>query len=86
MRTLYFLAAGLILAAIVTWAIKPANHRKASILFVIAWAGVTAWNWATGMSHGYSFMEELPIQMVIFAVPVLGLWLLSRLRSRGSRL
>ena len=35
------------------------------------------WNLRTGMSHGYSLQEELPIQLLIFAVPVAVGWLLA---------
>jgi hypothetical protein len=35
------------------------------------------WNLRTGMSHGYSLQEELPIQSVIFVIPVIGAWLLA---------
>ncbi len=77
MRTLLFIVSGLVLMAFAMWLTKPAKRTTTATWLTAAWLLVTIWNLATGMSHGYSFKEELPIQSAIFAIPVLGAWLLA---------
>ena len=70
MRTLIFTAVGLLVAAAVTW-LAPLQWRvRAAAVFTLAWLLVVAWNLRTGLSHGYSLQEELPIQAAIFLIPV----------------
>lgn len=81
MRTLILILVGLALAGLAMWLSKPDRRVGTAWLFTGAWLLATAWNLYTGMSHGYSLQEELPIQAAIFAVPVIGAWLLARRRG-----
>ena len=85
MRTLILILAGLLLMAFAMWLSKPVKRNTTAWLFTAIWLVVTIWNLITGMSHGYSFKEELPIQCMIFAIPVLGAWLLAW-KSRPRRI
>ena len=51
---------------------SPAAHY-----FIPVWFVAAVVNLVIGMRHGYSFMEELPIFAMIFAVPALVALLLS---------
>ena len=82
MRTLTFIVVGLLLVAFAMWLAKPEKRRGVAVVFTLGWLLAVAWNLRTGMSHGYTFPEELPIQVVIFAIPVVGAWLLARKRRR----
>ena len=75
MRTLIIIVAGLLLMALAMWLAKPAKRTLVAWLFTATWLLVTLWNLFTGMSHGYSFQEELPIQLLIFSIPVIGVWM-----------
>lgn len=77
MRTLIFIVTGLVFMALAMWLTKPAKRTTTAWIFTAVWLLATLWNLRTGMSHGYSLQEELPIQSVIFAIPVLGAWLLA---------
>jgi hypothetical protein len=76
MRTVMFLVVGLLLVAALLMLGKlfstnyPEAPRIATIVFVLLWlviAGVNLW---VGVSKaGYSFGEEAPIFLLIFAVP-----------------
>lgn len=81
MRTIVLILIGLALAALAAWLAKPARRVVAAWLFTGTWLLVTLWNLRTGMSHGYSLQEELPIQAAIFAVPVIAAWVLARRRG-----
>jgi hypothetical protein len=81
MRTIALILIGLALAGLAMWLSKPARRVGAAWLFTGAWLLVTAWNLYTGMSHGYSLQEELPIQAMIFALPVIVAWMLVRRRG-----
>ena len=72
MRTLIIIVAGLLLMALAMWLAKPAKRTRVAGFFTAAWLMVTLWNLFTGMSHGYSLQEELPIQLLIFSIPVIG--------------
>ncbi|MCL6711099.1 hypothetical protein [Pseudoxanthomonas sp. z9] len=81
MRTLILIVLGLVLAALAMH-FSPAGKRGLwAGGFALAWLGVVGWNLRTGLSHGYSLGEELPIQLLIYAVPVataLAWWLRTR--------
>lgn len=77
MRTLILIVAGLLLMAFAMWLTKPAKRIATAWLFTAVWLLVTLWNLFTGMSHGYSLQEELPIQLAIFSIPMVGAWLLA---------
>ena len=83
MRTGLLIVAGLLLAWLATWLGAPSRKLLAAGLFALAWLGAVAWNLRTGLSHGYSLREELPIQSLIYLLPVaLALWL--ALRATGK--
>lgn len=76
MRTLIFIVVGLLSAGVLVGAVRPTWRVRMLVVFAVAWAAVVTWNLQTGMSHGYSLREELPIQLLIFVVPVaLARWL-----------
>ncbi len=81
MRTLIFIVTGLILAALLL-RLAPAPHRTlAAGGFTLVWLGISAWNLNTGLSHGYTLAQELPIHVALFGIPVAlawGLWWRSR--------
>ena len=77
MRTLLFIVVGLVIVGIAVWSAGIAKRRLAAALFTVGWLAAVIWNLRTGMSHGYSLQEELPIQLLIFAVPVTVGWLLA---------
>jgi hypothetical protein len=76
MRTLLFLVGGFVLLAVFAGGAKVlANHgggslRLAVIAFCVVWFVIAAGNlWIGVSSAGYSFIEELPIFLLIFGVP-----------------
>lgn len=81
MRTVIFIVVGLVLAAVLL-RLTPATHRILTAgLFTVTWLVVSAWNLRTGLAHGYSLAEELPIHLALFGIPVAlawGLWWWSR--------
>jgi hypothetical protein len=81
MRTIVLILIGLALAGLAMWLSKPARRIGTAWLFTGAWLLVTSWNLYTGMSHGYSLQEELPIQSAVFAVPVIAVWAMARRRG-----
>ncbi len=70
MRTVVLIVIGSALAWLAIWLGAPARRKLAAGLFAAAWLGVVGWNLRTGLSHGYSLGEELPIQALIYLVPV----------------
>jgi hypothetical protein len=83
MRTVILIVAGLLLVALIFWRIPRQHHRLGVILFTFGWLMTTALNLRTGLSHGYTLTEELPIHAVLFGVPVLAAWLWLR-RTRAA--
>ncbi|CAN4279179.1 hypothetical protein LJR125_002060 [Pseudoxanthomonas sp. LjRoot125] len=83
MRTLIFIVVGLVVVGIAMWSAGAARRRLVAALFTVGWLAAVLWNLRTGMSHGYSLQEELPIQLLIFAIPVAaGWWLAYKARVR----
>jgi hypothetical protein len=74
MRTLIFIVVGLLLVGIAMWLARPGKRRAVAAVFSVGWLAAVLWNLRTGMSHGYSLQEELPIQAVIYLVPVVVAW------------
>lgn len=65
------------------WGASVAGMALAAKVFVPAWLLVAAVNMGVGVVHaGYSMREELPILLIVFAVPAvvagMTVWLLSR--------
>ncbi|SDR11184.1 hypothetical protein SAMN05428982_3151 [Pseudoxanthomonas sp. CF385] len=83
MRTLIFILVGLAIAGIAMGVVGAARRRIAAAIFTVGWAAAVLWNLRTGMSHGYSLQEELPIQLLIFVVPVAAAWWLALKSRRG---
>lgn len=76
MRTIVLIVAGLLLVFVCLHFAPPARRRSVAILFGLVWLLVVAWNLRTGLSHGYTLEEELPIQAAIFLVPAaIACWL-----------
>ena len=78
MRTLIIIVAGLLLMALAMWLAKPAKRTLVAWLFIAGWLLVTLWNLFTGLSHGSSLKEELPIHLLLFGVPAFAAWWFSR--------
>ena len=45
------------------------SAAKAALWFLPVWVAAAGWNLAIGVRHGYTVGEELPIALVVFAVP-----------------
>ena len=74
MRTVILVVAGQVLAGLLL-RLVPATHRTlAASTFTVVWLGVAALNLRTGLSHGYTLAEELPIHLVLFGVPTVAAW------------
>ena len=71
MRTAIIIAAGLLIAALFLFAGRFFGRgRESMLIFIALWFIAAAVNMWVGVSKaGYSFMEELPIFLAIFAVP-----------------
>jgi hypothetical protein len=74
MRTAIILAIGLLALAVCSglgWMTGGAARLKAAaVLFIVLWFVATAANMYVGVARaGYSFMEELPIFLLLFGVP-----------------
>ena len=75
MRTAIIIGAGLIIGALFLFAGRllgrgPETIALGAKLFIALWFIAAAANlWMGVAKAGYSFMEELPIFLVIFAVP-----------------
>lgn len=81
MRTVIFIVAGLLLAAGALRLVPAAHRTIAAVLFTVAWLAVSAWNLRTGLAHGYSLAEELPLHLALFGIPAAlawGMWWWSR--------
>lgn len=74
MRTLIFIVAGLVLAVALLRLAPPAYRLWAAGAFTLVWLGVSAWNLRTGLSHGYTLAQELPIHAVLFGLPAVVAW------------
>lgn len=74
MRTVILIVVGLVLAAaLLRWSPVPYRTWVAGI-FSVAWLGLSAWNLRTGLSHGYTLAQELPIHAALFGIPFAVAW------------
>ena len=76
MRTAIILGIGLALLAVclgIGWMSGGATRMKsATLVFIAIWFVATAVNMYVGVARaGYSFMEELPIFLLLFGVPAI---------------
>ena len=76
MRTALFLTVGFLLlaAALILGRLFAANYpgaaTVATVVFVVLWLVIAAFNMWTGVAKaGYSFAEELPVFALLFLVP-----------------
>ncbi len=83
MRTVLFLAAGLLLMAGALILGKlfsgylPNAARGAAVGFVVLWLALAGLNMGIGVAKaGYSVAEELPIFLLIFGLPAVAAWLI----------
>ena len=65
------------------WGASAVGMVAAAKIFVPAWLLIAAVNMWVGVNHaGYSVRDELPILLIVFAVPAvvagIAVWLLSR--------
>lgn len=89
-RTTVIIIAGLVLLLgflIVGYLVKTVGLRRAMEDFVLVWFAVAAFNLTVGvLEAGYSFGEELPIFLLIFAVPAVPAIAVRLYAARSSRL
>ena len=77
MRTLLFIVGGIVLWAVITGVARmfgnqPGSSWMPTIIFAVIWFGIAGWNMWVGVTQaGYTFMEELPIFLVLYLVPVI---------------
>jgi hypothetical protein len=83
MRTLIIVLAGLAVAALGLRLTPPGLRMLVGALFTVAWLAATLLNLRTGLSHGYTLAQELPIHALIFSVPVAAYWLYVWLNRHG---
>lgn len=84
MRTVIIIIAGFVLLGIFAGVARMRHWRPATTTtaFVAVWLVIAAVNMWTGVAQaGYSFMEELPIFLVILLIPAAAAVLLQRKRS-----
>ncbi|MCL7945451.1 hypothetical protein [Marinobacter sp. ATCH36] len=76
MRTLLFIFGGIILWAVITGLAKFFSNQASrgwmpTVIFAAIWLLVTGWNVWVGMTQaGYTFMEELPIFLLTYSLPL----------------
>lgn len=82
MRTLVIILMGLAIVAAAMWLAKPPRRPQVAWVFAGVWLLATLLNLRTGLLHGYTLREELPIHLLLFGVPVLAGWWLARKARR----
>lgn len=75
MRTLIIIIIGLVVVALILRFTLPAKRVVLGGMFTAGWLIATLLNLRTGLSHGYTLTEELPIHLVLFTIPVAVYWL-----------
>lgn len=75
MRTLIIISIGVVLAGLSLWFTPVARRLWIGILFSVVWLIAVLLNLRTGLSHGYTLAEELPIHLALFTIPVGVYWL-----------
>ena len=73
MRTLLFIVGGLFVLGLLIFTTPRADHpaiARTCLIFLVGWFLVAVGNMIYGVSSaGYGLAEELPIALLIFAVP-----------------
>lgn len=76
MRTIVFILGGIILWAVITGLAKLFNDQASkgwmpTVVFAALWAMITGWNvWIGVTQAGYTFLEELPILLLTYLLPL----------------
>ncbi|ARB46121.1 hypothetical protein [Alloalcanivorax xenomutans] len=75
MRTLIFIAAGLLLLGMLQLFSRPHWRGRAALGFIVVWLLVSAVNLSQGLRAGYTLGEELLVHLFLFGIPALAaLW------------
>lgn len=74
MRTLIIIILGLLISTITLWLAPVQNRIVIGIIFSIIWLILIVWNLRIGMSHGYTFAQELPIHLILYIIPIATYW------------
>lgn len=86
MRTLLFIVGGIILWAVLTGLTKRfysqvSSSWRPTVIFATIWFMITSWNiWVGVTLAGYTFMEELPIFLLTYLLP-LAIAVVAKLKS-----
>ncbi|MBK8185051.1 MAG: hypothetical protein IPK63_20010 [Candidatus Competibacteraceae bacterium] len=77
MRTVIIITVGIFVASLLLALLRkrPGAPNTAIVAFTLTWLAFCGWNFSVGVSHGYSFAEEIPFFLANFAVPVIFMWL-----------
>jgi uncharacterized membrane protein YwaF len=78
MRTLVLIVIGLIVVLVTMTQVATRHRGLAAGTASLVWLAVVLWNLMTGMSHGYTLQQELPIQLCILLPPVALAWWMAR--------
>lgn len=76
MRTLFFILGGIILWAAIAGLAKLLNDQvnrgwMPTVIFAAVWLMITGWNvWVGVTQAGYTLMEELPIFLLTYLLPL----------------
>ncbi|TGN41832.1 hypothetical protein [Marinobacter confluentis] len=76
MRTLVIIVGGILLWAVITGVTKLLNNQAGRSwtptgIFAAVWLVITSWNiWVGVTQAGYTFMQELPIFLVTYLLPI----------------
>jgi uncharacterized membrane protein YwaF len=85
MRTALLIALGLVLASTLLLFKAPVQRQVALFAFLLVWLLVCGWNLRTGLSHGFTLAQELPLHLALFGVPAAFALGLARARKPGGR-
>lgn len=78
MRTLILILIGMAVVLAAMSQAAPRHRKVAAGVVSLVWFAVVLWNLLTGMSHGYTLQQELPIQLCILLPPVVLAWWMAR--------
>lgn len=80
MRTLIIIFMGLVIVALILRLTRPTMRIVLGGVFTVGGLIAILLNLKTGLSHGYTLAEELPIHLVLFTIPVAAYWLYVRFK------
>ncbi|MBO6850738.1 MAG: hypothetical protein JJ867_09785 [Marinobacter sp.] len=76
MRTVFVIVGGIVLWAVITGLARLFNDQASRSwtpvgIFAAVWLAITSWNiWVGVTQAGYTFMQELPIFLVTYLLPL----------------